>query len=183
MLTINDIYNNYKDTPSDINEHLETLCKIASQCETVVEFWTRTAVSTYALLNWCDNVKSYDIVRQPEIDEVEFLAQKEGKSFEFILWDTRDIEIEETDFLFIDTLHCYEQLKAELERHGDKAKKFIAFHDTISFWFRDEKLEWYVQSPVEWLMQAINEFFRDKEERSLYWMYNNNNWLLIMKRE
>jgi hypothetical protein len=33
--------------------------------------------------------------------------------------------IEETDMLFVDTLHTYGQVKGELERHGNQARKYI----------------------------------------------------------
>ena len=33
--------------------------------------------------------------------------------------DNKDIDIEETDLLLLDTLHRYDQLKGELDRHSD----------------------------------------------------------------
>ena len=65
-------------------------------------------------------------------------AKLQNKNVEYIKADVKEIEIEETDLLFIDTWHCYDQLKAELRIHSSKAKKYIAFHDTHSYGMKDE---------------------------------------------
>ena len=46
--------------------------------------------------------------------------------------DTRECTIEETDVLYIDTAHLYEQLTDELSLHADKVRKYIICHDTHS---------------------------------------------------
>jgi hypothetical protein len=38
MKTINEIYEERKNTPSDINEHLESLYELALECRTIAEF-------------------------------------------------------------------------------------------------------------------------------------------------
>lgn len=43
-------YTHLCDWPSDINEHLPTLRRLARQCDTVAEFGVRGIVSTWALL-------------------------------------------------------------------------------------------------------------------------------------
>jgi len=43
-------------------------------------------------------------------------------------------EIEETDLLFIDTDHHVEQCSKELALHHAKVKKYLIFHDVVSFW-------------------------------------------------
>ena len=55
-----------------------------------------------------------------------------GIDFSFHVADTRKIEIEETDLLFIDTEHNYEQIQKELELHGNKARKFILVYLRLS---------------------------------------------------
>ena len=62
------------------------------------------------------------------------LAPLAGRTdFHFTVGDTKAIDIEETDLLFIDTLHTYDQLAAELARHGMKARRWIVLHDTTTF--------------------------------------------------
>jgi hypothetical protein len=43
-----------------------------------------------------------------------------------------EVEIEETELLFIDTYHYYAQLKKELKLHAGKISRYIAFHDTFN---------------------------------------------------
>lgn len=44
--------------------------------------------------------------------------------------DSHSITIEDTDVLYIDTLHKYEHLVKELQLHGHKVQRYIIFHDT-----------------------------------------------------
>lgn len=128
-------YEEKVNTPSDINELLPFLRAVSDSCEHITEFGVRNPTSTYAFL--AGNPKSlvsYDIGRYPEVDEVEAIAP----NFKFVLGSTLDVEIDETDFLFVDTYHSSEQLKRELERHAHKAKKYIGFHDVTSFWENSE---------------------------------------------
>ena len=59
-------------------------------------------------------------------------------SFSFVVGDSRQIVIQPTELLFIDTLHDYEVLLLELFLHSPRVKKFIALHDTQSFGSHNE---------------------------------------------
>ncbi len=119
-------------TSSDINEHLPTLHALAKECRHVTELGTRTGVSTTALLYaQPDKLICYDRVKYPQVDR---LARAAGRTeFVFHEKDVLWADIEETDLLFIDTWHVYEQLREELRRHAGKARKFIVLHDTTTF--------------------------------------------------
>ncbi|HLX61009.1 MAG TPA: class I SAM-dependent methyltransferase [Planctomycetota bacterium] len=124
-----------KSTPGDINEHLDTLRRISSQCKHVTEFGTRMGVSTWALLaGRPGRLISIDI-RSCPVEEIAGVAKGVDTSFEFIIADTASetLQTEETDFLFIDTMHTYRQLSAELRLHGHKVRHFLAFHGTVTF--------------------------------------------------
>ena len=180
-MSILDIYEEKCKTQSDINEHLPTLKSLAEECETVVEMGVRTIVSTWALL--AGNPKSLlsiDIkhpeVHGSDINQVEQLATEAGIEFSFLEADTTQIEIEECDFLFIDTWHVYDQLKKELELHGNKAKKYLAFHDTVTFGLRGET------AGYAGLLPAIAEFTQANPQWILHQHYKNNNGLMVLKR-
>jgi len=53
-----------------------------------------------------------------------------GIDFEFVLGNDLELSLPDYDLIFIDTEHEYDQLKKELFIYGDKAKKFLVFHDT-----------------------------------------------------
>jgi predicted O-methyltransferase YrrM len=101
--------------PSDINEHLDTLRGLARECSHVTEFGTRAGVSTTALLDARPKVLvSYDIDRLSVVAVLEEVARGlRCTQFIFRQANVLEVEIEDTDLLFIDTWHVYDQLKEE----------------------------------------------------------------------
>jgi hypothetical protein len=174
------IYDKYKElcnTTSDINELLPFLNKYAKESKHITEMGVRRPTSTYAFLAGCpERLVSYDIGRYPEVDEVEQLCKDSEIDFTFHLQDVLKCEIEETDFLFIDTYHTYTQLTRELALHAGKVKKFIAFHDTTTFGAIGElSYESVAGNSVNCgrgIWKAIEEF-----------LANNPNWTLDFKTE
>jgi hypothetical protein len=172
-------------TGSDINELLPYIKDVASMCEHCTEMGVRNPTSTYAIL--ASNPKkliSYDIGRYPEVDEVEALAKEAGIDFEFILKDVLQADIEETDFLIIDTFHTKTQLERELERHSSKVKKYILLHDTTSFEFSGEQPYEGIPSEVacgQGLWPAVTDFLA-KGEWQIKYRYVHNNGLTILER-
>lgn len=181
MNTLEQIYNEKCNTPSDINEHLPTLKKYAEECEHITEMGVRWVVSTYALLmGKPKKMISYDI-NPIGWEGLKQLANENGTDFTFETADTRNLTIEETDLLFIDTWHVYDQLKVELELHADKAKKYIIFHDTTSFEYIGETITG--DTVYMGLWPAIEEFLEENSQWELHERYTNNNGLTILKRK
>jgi len=184
MEKILEIYNLHKSTPSDINEHLETLYNLGKECSHITEMGVRWVVSTYAfMMGKPKKIISYDIEPVEKWGtEQKFLidlAKENGIHFEFHIANTLDLEIEETDLLFIDTLHNYNQLKKELELHGNKSNKYIIFHDTTTFEWNGES---YEGKKEVGLWPAIDEFLKENEHWVIHERLTNNNGLTILKR-
>lgn len=174
-------YLNKCSLPSDINEHLPTLMRYAEECDHVTEMGVRWVVSTYAfMMGRPKRMISYDIepVENHGIsrEELKTLALQADCDYDFYVADTRDLTIEETDLLFIDTLHTYHQLKRELELHANKSRKYIIFHDTTTFEFMGEG------GREEGLWKAIEEFLHHDGNWAIHERYTNNNGLTILKR-
>jgi hypothetical protein len=186
-------YNTLKNLSSDINEHLPTLFEYATKCDHVTEMGTRWVVSAWALM--LANPKKlicYDIEKHQNVDEFIEFGKEYNVNLEFIIADVLKIEIEQTDLLFIDTFHTYEQLSNELRLHSNKVNKYIAFHDTISFGTIDEGDYHSVSDLVknkekikQGLVPAIDDFMNT--ELGSCWeidvVYENNNGLTILKRK
>ena len=190
-MTLEDIYNHYLNTPSDINEHLPVLKKYAEQSESITEMGVRWIVSTYAfLMGFPSKLTSIDIQHPSTWDAnitlVEEIAGSQNCEFKFILGNTLEIEIEETDLLFLDTWHAYKQLKGELALHAGKVKKFIVLHDTTTYGHKDESsyeswgADWKAEDKGIW--PAVEEFLEQNPEWSLAEKFENNNGLTILKR-
>ena len=136
---VNQIYT----VPSDINQHIPVIVQLAQECNHITEMGVRTVVSTWGWLAGApkDGLISYDLYNpkywlgenNDPIKDVSDTAEAYDIKFKFVEADVCEIEIEETDLLFIDTWHVYDQLKEELRIHSNKARKYICFHDTTSF--------------------------------------------------
>lgn len=180
METIDERFKRLKQTPSDIFEHLQTLHDLASECDHVTEFGVRTALSTTAMLAWLKpkaKMISYDLEGTQEVDDLFKQCMKEEKDRCFRIADTREVEIEETDFLFIDTWHVADCLIKELERSAPKVRKYIAFHDTETF---GEKWE---TEGHKGLKYAMDQYMNWHAWREVHKVFINNNWLTIRKRK
>lgn len=169
--------------PSDINQLLPYLRAVSDVCDHITEFGVRIPTSTWAFLAGNpDKLVSYDIVRNEGVDEVELVAP----NFLFVLGNTLEVDIEETDFLFIDTHHKASQLSQELILHAHKVRKYIGFHDIFTFGFRDEadydKLDQgnYGEGPGLWA--ALNPFLNSHHEWKIDFKTDENNGLLILRR-
>ena len=103
-------------------------------------------------------------------------ANQWGINLEFRQQNTLENEIEECDFLFLDTWHSYDQVKGELIRHADKAKKYIGFHDTQFYDFKD-------MSGTQGIWPAIEEFLYSNRNWYIYEKFANNHGVTILKRK
>jgi hypothetical protein len=166
----------YKEHTPDICEHLDTLTEYAKKCDHITEFGFRFGASFCALLLGAPKkLITYDI-HIPKAAMGLFQDLKPSTEMEFHEKSTLEVEIEETDLLFIDTLHTYEQLRKELEMHGHKTRKYLAFHDTVTFGRKGE------DGKTHGLMDAIEEFLDANPHWAVEKHYENNNGLTILKR-
>lgn len=167
-------------TPSDINEHLPILKDLANECDHITEMGVRTGVSTRAFLMSNAKLISYDLVANQKVVELINEARTAGKNATFIEADVLKIDIEETDLLFIDTWHEYEQLKQELARHANKARKYIAFHDTNTYGLKNEGGD--NGQSTQGLLPAIIEFLIENRNWQFKLLRTNNNGLTVIER-
>jgi hypothetical protein len=174
------------ETFSDISENLPILFNLAKECKHVTEMGVRTGVSTRAFLNTDTILRSYDLYIDDEVNDLFNKAKQFGKDVNYIQANVLDIEIEETDLLFIDTWHCYDQLKQELKIHPQKVRKYIAFHDTHTFGIDGEPYSittenGYKEKPIG-LLPAIIEFLIENPEWRFKIHKTNNNGLTVIER-
>jgi hypothetical protein len=167
---------------TDINFHLPKLYELAMHCHHVTEFGVREGQSTRAFLFAATrkigpSLRSYDIDIHPVVTYLFEEARKEGADVQYIKGNTLEIDIESCCMLFIDSLHTYEQLKAELDRHAGKVSKYLAFHDVknmgLGAWDTEPRgllnaiLDYMIEHPGEW---------------NPYYNTISNNGMLVLKR-
>jgi len=166
------------DQSVDIVEHLPVLRKYAEKCDHITELGVRWIVSTWAFL--AANPKrmiSFDLeypnVYGGNLPELMQAIEETDIRYWFQKANDLEIEIEETDLLFIDTLHTYEQLRQELFLHGNKSRKYIIFHDTYTFGLVG-------QDGQKGLLPAIAEFLQSNPQWIVIEDLKNNNGLMVL---
>jgi len=175
----NELFLRLCESKSDIAEHLPVLGFLATQCDQVTEFGVRTGHSTVAFLNALEQnknatLRSYDLNDPHGVHNA--FAPNTTVDWEFTHASTLDIPaIDETDFLFIDTLHTYAQVTQELRLHGDRARKWIGFHDTHTFGERGE-------DGGMGIVQAITDWLTAHSEWRLVYTTNRNNGMMLIER-
>src|SRR5665647_266584 len=145
-------YENAYYTPSDINEHIPVLRRLAIECSSAIEIGTRSMNSTWGVLYGLSEnpslARSYmgiDLNSPPKstLDLARYLAEKNGIAFTMLLANDMHIQIPETDLLFIDSLHTYCHLSYELEKFSPNVRKYIAMHDTSPPWENIDDTEYW----------------------------------------
>ena len=176
-MTIDDLFSHAARTSSDINEHLPRMRQLGETCQHITEFGVRGGVSTIAWLAARPKVViCYDIEKHANIDQLAAIAVDANISFTFHLQNVLEVDIDSTDLLFIDTLHTYDQLKRELARHADKARKYIVLHDTEHFGQVGEL------PGTSGLWPAVEEFLVGNSEWRLLERRPNNEGLTVLAR-
>jgi len=160
---------------TDIHEHLPLLAQLASECTHVTELGVGHGQSTIGFLRNDIELHSYEYKPHEWVPKWFEDMKAAGRNVTLHIADTREIEIEPTDLLFVDSLHIYEQVKAELELHADKARKYIGFHDTTTFAENGE-------FGGKGIWPAIQEFMDSHPEWELIERRINNNGLTVLKR-
>lgn len=172
------LYNEYmiaSTRTTDINQHLPLLHKLANEVNHVTEFGVRDGQSTRAFLAANCTLRSYDIEMDAGVSKLFDLASATNLDKQYINGDSLKVDIDSTDMLFIDTYHNYKQLKAELDIHHTKVKKYIAMHDTTTYGGPSQG------DPIG-LLAAVMEFLASHREWSVYYHTHSNNGLTILER-
>jgi len=187
---------------TDISEHLPILSRYASKCSSILEAGVRSVVSTWAFVNGLRRsdtsdkvIYSVDIEDAP-IGEVRDVAGKYDIVIKFTMSDILKFELpQDVDITFIDTFHCYGQLKRELDLFADKTKRYIIMHDTTVDGIKSEairlkyniseycrRLGWTEHEVCTGLWPAVQEFLAANPNWKLHHRFVNNNGLTILKR-
>ncbi len=172
---------------TDINEHLLNLWGFAREgsINHVTEMGVGDitgigASSTTAFLHARPRrLVSYDILPCP-YTKARMDRLSGHTNYSFIQGDSRDVTIEPTDLLFIDTLHTYDQLRVELRRHSGKVSKYIILHDTVKYADVGGDIPGFIEGS-KGLRLAIQEFLAEGNFRvKVHFLHQNG--LMVLER-
>lgn len=117
-----------------VKGHHEMFVSYASQCHEVTELGINSGAATLAFLtSGCKRVYSYNVDISPNAHKINEAAREDGRRFRLINKDSLKVKIGMTDMLYIDTDHWYGQIKAELNHHHTRVRRWIMMHDTETF--------------------------------------------------
>lgn len=164
---------------SDISAHLPLLEFLARMCDHITEFGVREGFSTTAFLSGKPKVlRSYDL--NPTSFDVDPESIK-PTDWRFQQQNTIDpnFVIEQTDLLFIDTLHTFNQVQQELALHHKNVRTWIVFHDTVAHGEVSKDIP-----GVLGITKAITGFLRThKDEWEMAYESRINNGLIVIERK
>lgn len=182
MITIDQALEEYRKSTPDIAEHLGTLTELASRVNTITEFGFRFGCSFAALLKGLGGrpgtkATTYDLHIRPV--DVDLFGPMRGETeLEFNQISTIDTPpIDQTDLLFIDSLHTHLQLQTELKIHAHKVNKYIVMHDTETYGRKGE-----TGAPIG-LRDAVEEFLVKNPEWSVEFDHKNCNGLMCLVKK
>lgn len=116
----------------DMAPHIETLTRLAREAQTIVEFGTRGAVSTWAFL---DGLPANGRMWSVDIDDCTVPSRvSSDPRWTFIVGDDTDAAVhqqlpKQADLVFIDTSHTYQHTVFELGFAWSLGPKRILCHD------------------------------------------------------
>lgn len=168
-------YEKGEKASSSINEHMPTIKSLASKAGHVTEFGVQRGLGTVAILSGQPKeFVSYDLTTSPEHSG---MSDKNGDcNFKFVLGDSRSVDIEETDMLFIDTKHTAEYLWAELQNVKKKVRNKIVIYGTVTFGETGD-------DGKEGLLKAVRKFLQENNEWTVIKHDTNNNGLMVLSRD
>lgn len=189
------------ETPSDINQHLYTLCDYAKRCQSIAELGvaagTSTAALAWGLAAQAPEGKQLFSVDIDDCSAVEALAlaRRAGIDACFVQADSVSIDIPDVDLLFIDTWHCHGHLRRELRRHQRRVRRWIILHDTEIDGYTGESVRrgqdlialhqatgYGIDELYRGLGFALDEFLAAEPEWRVERIFRHNNGLTVLRR-
>ena len=133
--TVEEIYQAHKASNVATAKHLEYLRDMASFCQTIWEIGVKRGASSSAFLAGLPEggiLRSVDLKITKQANE---LRRASGPRWDLHEGDSLRTQFPagDPDLIFFDSLHTFKQLFGELERFGASSKKWLVFHDTITF--------------------------------------------------
>jgi hypothetical protein len=190
---------------SDINEHLPTLSKYASECKSVFETGVRGCVSSWAfvhgLLTSSQDGEKTLFMNDIDVCHIDDLLNSvQGSPIRVSYEWKNNLELnfaegQTYDLTFIDTWHVYGQLKRELAKFAPITNKYIIMHDTSVDEWEGETIRFGMNAheqsrmsgfPIEeinrGLWPAVEEFLNANPDWVLHERFYNNNGLTILRK-
>lgn len=140
------------------DENISYVFELSKECQSITQFGIRDGDNSVTLMLADKKYRAYDNNIKQSATELFSLAKAARYNATAIQADHLSGKIEDTDLLFIDTQHQYDQMKAELESHANSVKKYIVIYGTSKYGIIGESVDGTLHRGI---MPAIYEFLSD----------------------
>jgi len=161
---IDDIYNFWCYTPSNMIKEIQTIHQYALECNHITEFGFGLGRSGSAILAARPKTYiTYDVRDYGPRHLYENIAIDLGIDFRFILASSIEVDIEPTEMIFIDSWHTFDHKTKELNRHNANISKYILIHDTRTCGYvgEDGSEPGYLQAIRDFLLKHENWYLKE----------------------
>lgn len=211
-MSLEESYQAAIETETDIHEHVATLSRYAQKCRSVLELGTgQRATASWGFLHGLVHGRlsgldgprrmvGVDIAYVANSERVAAVAKQHDVEYSFFTGSDLELPIREKypdgfDLLFIDTWHCFGQLRRELAMYAPVAHRYIVMHDTEVDGVYGEDIRlggdivanasrvgFPVREAAIGLLPAIREFLQMHPEWTVAEHLTNNNGLTILEK-
>lgn len=179
--TADEIFNQFCDNPRDLDKHLGFMRELALQVGSVCEFGKRQESLAAWVVAGVGRIESHNAEQKAEYQALVEIFKEGGGE---ITVDNRPAlaveSIQETDLLWLDTVHHYDRTRGELQKFAKSVTRYIVVRGTGEFGFNaegggpgmfgalrefvDENPEWFVMyhTTVEY---GITVLSKNEEDR------------------
>lgn len=195
---LNEIYAQHcGDRTSDIFDYMGLLGEMSKGFEHITEMGVREVNTTWAFMWGLANssytrrrLVSYDLAYHPNIELAKTVAAENNVDFTFIQGNSIEVQIEQTNMLFIDTEHTYQHLHKELTLHSNNVTSCIFIHDTSGVYgawedwpYNHPRRGELANHPTKYGMWAgVVDFLNENASWRLVERYEVGNGLTIIER-
>ncbi len=181
-MKIDEVYKALLTEDTDVRHHLPILKKLAT-ARHVTEIGTRRAISTCALVAGRPiSLTCYDLVREPDIDNLEIWANEVGVRFAMHIGDVNDLEklAGPVDFAFLDAQHTAIPVAHQIRLGAAAGAHTIASHDTEIFGLLgDDHTE---ENPKDGILVAFDNFIIENPEWKIIYTSLASYGLTVMSK-
>jgi len=142
----------------DIFQHVPTLRRFATNCDSVVEFGFSIGCSARGLLAARPKkLHCVDINYCAEEQNLSKVAEENNIEFKFTTNDSLKVDIGKVDLLHLDSNHSFKHVVQEFQIHSSNVSKYILGHD---YGYADVRnaVEHFLSANKEWELIEVHTY-------------------------
>lgn len=171
-----EIFNKHQSIKRDLNEHMEVIRKVASQCSYIVSFSKRKESAVALMAGKPDTFICHTLESDPQLFEALRMANPDCVFTVDNLASTSVEVLEDNpDLLYLDNTHHADYVAGELEKFGTKTLMYILVRGTGAFGE-------IAEGGGEGVFKPLRDFIKQNPEWYVYYHASHQYGLTILSR-